>query len=191
MPKSKLGYKIFTFCLAVMKPVLAPIFWILDKIYDVFFRPGDLRKALERNEKFGQEVQSKLPFLFAEYGGVLSSYAVKEPSSFHGAVTRVVLPEFILQFSRGRGDFQVRIAPKQAPDELLDIFKLFSIVDKPFEDRLVYSFEDLKAALEPRMRLLHHVMGPAHYSKWRPWLPFASSQREIERRLQQRLKANE
>jgi hypothetical protein len=185
MPKSKLGNKVFSICLAVMKPILRPIFWILDKIYAVFFRPGDLRKTLEGNEKFGQEVQSKLPFLFAEYGGVLSPYVVKKPSSFDGAATRVVLPEFILQFSRGRGDFQVRISPKHAPDELLDIFKLLSIVDRPFEDRLVYSFTDLKAALEPRMRLLQHVLGPAHYSEWRPWLPFASGQREIERRLYQ------
>ena len=185
MPKSKLGYKVFIFSLAVMKPILAPIFWILGRIYDVFFRPGALRKTLERNEKFGQEVRSELPFLFAEYGGVLSPYAVKKPSSFDWTATRVVLPEFILQFSRGRGDFQVRIAPKHAADELLDIFKLLSIVDRPFQDRLVYSFADLKAALKPRMRLLQHVLGPDHYSEWRPWLPFASSQREIERRLYQ------
>ena len=174
-----------------MKSILAPIFWILGKIYDVFFRPGDLRKTMESNEKLGQEVQSNLPFLFAEYGGVLSPYAVKKPSSFDYAATRVVLPEFILHFSSGRRDFQVRIAPKHAPDELLDIFKLLSIVDKPFEDRTVYSFADLKSALEPRMRLLQHVLGPDHYSEWRPWLPFASSQREIERQQQRRLKAIE
>src|SRR5260370_18344585 len=110
MPKSKLGYKVFRFYLTVMKPILAPIFWILDKIYDVFFRAGELRKTLEKNEKLGQEVQSNLPFLFAEYGGVLSPYAVKKPYSFDRAATRIVLPEFILQFSRGRRDFRVLIA---------------------------------------------------------------------------------
>jgi hypothetical protein len=185
MPKRKLGYKVFSFCLAVMKPILAPIFWILDKIYDVFFRPGDLRRTLEGNEKLGQEVQSNLPFLFAEHGGMLSPYAVKKPYSFDFAATRVVLPEFILQFSRGRGDFRVLVAPKHAPDELLDIFKLLSIVDRPFEDSRVNSFAGLKAALEPRMKLLQDVLGPDHYSEWRPWLPFASSQREIKRRLYQ------
>ena len=178
MSKSKLRYKVLSLCLTVVKPILVPIFWFLDKIYDAFFRPGDLRETLKRNEELGREIQSRLPFLFHEYGGVLSAYAVKDPYSFDGAGTRVVLPQFILEFSRGRGDFQVLIAPKHAPDELVRVSKLLSIVDRPFEDRGFHSLTDLKAGLEPRMRLLQHVLAPDHYPEWRPWLPFGTTRRE-------------
>jgi hypothetical protein len=181
--KPEIRYRLLKFCLEVAKPILQPVFWILDKIYDVFLRPGDLRRTRERNEQFGHEVQSSLPFLFTEHGGVLTPYPVKEPSPFDYGITRVVLPQFVLQFVTGHGDFQVRIAPKHAPDEMLDLSKLLSIIDKSFEDRRIRSFADLKPVLEPRMRLLEYVLGPDHYSEWRPWLPFASSQQEIKRRL--------
>jgi hypothetical protein len=182
MVRRKLGYRILIFCLEVMKPILSPVFWVLDKIYDVFLRPGDLRRTRERNEKFGCEVQSNLAFLFTEHGGALTPCPVKEPGHGYG-VARVVLPQFILEFIKGRGDFQVRIAPKHAPDEILDLSQLLSIIDKPFEQRHFTSFADVAPVLEPRMRLLQHVLGPDHYSEWRPWLPFASSQRELKRRL--------
>ena len=171
----------FRFVLEITRPVAFGVFWMLDKIYAVFLRPGDLRRTRERNEEFGRDVESGLSFLFTEYGGVLNSYTVKEPHLFDGAAVRVALPEFILHFSIGRGDVEVLIAPRHAPDEKLQLSKLLSIIDKPFEQRAFRSFADVRGVLEPRMALLRDALCPDRYPEWRRWLPFAASQRELKR----------
>ena len=100
------------FILEVMKPILVPLFWVMDKTYDFLFAASDLKMSIEAERQLGGEIQSKLPFLFSDYGGRLSPFELKKARPFDYAVTRVVLPEFRLQFTRGRGEFRVHIAPR-------------------------------------------------------------------------------
>jgi hypothetical protein len=148
--------------------------------------------AREANEQLGREVHSNLSFLFSDYGGVLNPYPVKEPSPFDYAATRVTLPEFTFQFVKGRGALRVLVAPKHAPKELEDILIILSVIDESFERREFKSFADLKAVLEPGMKLLQEFLAPDRYPESVPRLANAREhdraiirqwQTEINRRL--------
>jgi hypothetical protein len=159
----KLSARILLFSIQMMKPVLVPLFWVLDKTYDFFFARSDLRMSIQAEEQLGRDIQSKLPFLFDECGGQLIPYTLKKPRPFDYAVTRVVFPYFRLQFIRGRGEFRVRIAPSHTPNALEDLPIVLSIIDETFERREFKSFSDLEAVLKPRMKLLQDALSPDRY----------------------------
>jgi hypothetical protein len=168
--KRKLSARILLFGVQMMRPVFVPLFWILERTYELLFARSDLRMSIQAEEQLGREIQSKLPFLFDEYGGQLISSTPTKPRPFDFAVSKVVLPDFTLQFIRGRGDFRVRIAPNHAPKALEDLPIILSIIDESFERREFKSFPDLESVLKPRMKLLQDALSPDRYSGLSPRL---------------------
>ena len=168
--KRKLSARILLFGIEVMKPILVPLFWVLDKTYELFFARGDLRMSKEAEEQLGREIQSKLPFLFSDYGGQLCPYALEKARPFDYAVTKVVFRDFSLSFTRGRGDFQVRVAPNHAPRAWEELPIILSIIDEGFERREFKSFSDLETALKPRMKRLQEALSTNRYPELLPRL---------------------
>jgi hypothetical protein len=160
--------RVLGFIIEVMKPILVPLFWIMGRVYDFLFAVSDLRRSIQAGQELGSEVQRELPFLFSDYEGRLSPYELKKGLPFDYAGTRVVLPEFSLEFTRGRGEFRVHIAPSHAPKKVEELPLVLSIIDETFQRRDFRSFADLRAALEPRMKLLQDALAPDRYSELVP-----------------------
>ena len=184
--------KVLGFVIEVMKPILVPLFWIMEKAYDFLFAASDLRMSVELQQRFETDVQRELPFLFSDYGGRLTPYELKKARPFDYAVARVALREFRLQFTRGRGECRAHIAPAHAPEELDDLSIVLSLIDETFQRRDFKSLADFRPVLEPRMSLLQDAMAVDRYSELVPQIENAHEhdraiirqwETEINRRL--------
>jgi hypothetical protein len=158
-----LKVRVLGFILEVMKPILVPFFWFIDKTYDFLFAASDLRMSIEAARQLEVEIQREAPFLFSKYGGRVSPFELKKALPFDYGVTRVVFPEFGLEFTRGRGEFRVHIAPSHAPKAVEDLSIVLSLIDETYVRRDSKSLADLRAALEPRMELLRDALAPDRY----------------------------
>src|SRR5262245_60609237 len=109
---ARLAGRIVRFGLDVMSPVLHPVFRVLEKSYDFFFAPADLRMSWEAEKKFGGEISEKLAFLFNDYRGRLyADDTVTHPRPFDYAIAIVTADRLAFRFIRGRGELTVQITP--------------------------------------------------------------------------------
>ena len=161
-----------------MKPILVPLFWVLDGTYALFFARQELRSSKKREEELGHEILVHLPFLFDDYGGRLCPYespykTLKHPRPFDYAFVRVAFPDFSLLFFRGRKEISIRVAPNPPPsawNAWEDLPLLLSMIDEGFERREFKSFSDLETTLRPRMKLLQEALSPNRYPELLPRL---------------------
>jgi hypothetical protein len=159
--------KIVQLGLRVMSPILVPLFWVLEKSYSVVFGHVDLRMSREADKNLGDEILSKLRFLFDSFGGNLSDdETIKHPRPFDYALKIVTLHGFSLRFIRGRGELTVLIAPEFAPATWDDLATVLNLIDDRFEQRYFSTLDELAAILEPRMTCLQWALSEEEYPEF-------------------------
>jgi hypothetical protein len=153
--KRRLSAKIFLTGLELMRPILLPLFWVMEKTYDLLFGRSDPRSSKAQEEQLAQEVRENLPFLFDHYGGrIESDETLKHPRPFDYAVAIVSLDALSFRFFRGRGEFRVQVASNDTPRSWEDLPLVLGMIDPGFEQKEFSSFLEVEVALKPRMERL-------------------------------------
>jgi hypothetical protein len=107
--------------IAVLRPPLLVLGFILGNLYKLCFGWYDKRLARQHEQRFADDIRRCLPFLFSEHGAkVIPNEGVPFPPSFDGAYVTVAVGDLRLRFIRGRGDFSVRVASAFAPNDWED-----------------------------------------------------------------------
>jgi hypothetical protein len=158
MSRKLSGGIIFKTVLDLMRPILVPVIWAVEKTYAALFGHRDLRLSKEDDERLAQEIRSNLSFLFDDYGArIVPDETLKHPRPFDYAVVIVSLDELSFRFIRGRGEFRVQVVPNRTPSVWEDLPLVLAMVDAEFERREFSSFLDVAASLKHRMKLLQEA----------------------------------
>lgn len=89
---------------------------VIGAIYSFTFGWLDRRTARSHQRQFEEDIRSNLAFLFDEYcAKVVPNEGVRFPPGFDGAFVTLSLGVVLLRFSRGRGDFNVRVSSVFVP----------------------------------------------------------------------------
>jgi hypothetical protein len=84
---------------------------VIGTIYSFTFSWLDRRVARQNQRQFEEDIRTNLAFLFNEYGAkVVPNEGVRFPPGFDGAFVTLGLGVVLLRFSRGRGDFDVKVS---------------------------------------------------------------------------------
>lgn len=110
-------------------------------------------RVLARRDQadFEQAIRDEMPFLFLDLGArVVPNEGVDFPPSFDGAFITLEVGEMLIQFGRGRGDLNVRIAQLKTPTNWMDLEVLLGAI-QDIDDIRRCSINSLtKAAFELR-----------------------------------------
>ncbi len=162
--RSRFAGRILRFGLDVLAPVLHPLFWTSEKIYDLLFGRADIRLSKEAEQKLSLEIRAKLEFLFDRYGGQLQNdETVGYPRPFDYAVVIVTLDAFSMRFIRGRRELTVQIAGKSPNDGWQELPTVLGLIDGEFEQPTFSSLQEVAATLEPRIERLSKAFSAAEY----------------------------
>src|SRR2546425_7164590 len=102
--------------LAILRPPILVLGFILGNIYKLCFSWLDRRLARKGEQRFADDIRKHLSFLFTEYGAlVIPNEGVPFPPPMDGAYFTVAVGVVRLRFCRGRGDFSVSVASEFAP----------------------------------------------------------------------------
>lgn len=103
----------------IVRSLLAPIFFIIGKVYKVCFGRLDESWARKNEREFAAEIETKFEFLFKEHDARIVPNEADVPlvPSLDGAYVTVVTDAVRFRFTRGRGDLLLEVAPLNAPTE--------------------------------------------------------------------------
>ena len=132
------------------------------KVYKLLFGRYDVRLSKGHEDQLANDLQRDLPFLFVQYGGKVGRGETgKYPRAFDYAVVIVDLDNLLFRFVRGRGDLEVQVAPKSAPENWQSLQYVLGKVEvsESFERMHFLDLEEVARALEPGMgRLREHFL---------------------------------
>jgi hypothetical protein len=114
----------------------------------------DKSLARRRQTRLDQDIHDSLRFLFDQHRGCrVPNEGVPFPPGFDYAFVTVAVDNLLLRFCRGRGELDVRVASKNAPDDWHELCLLLNLIEKN-EDLQRWGIVDLWQAarlLEPKM----------------------------------------
>jgi hypothetical protein len=138
----------------------------LAPTYELVFGWLDRHLARKHEERLAAEIKLALRFLFAQRDGrIIPNAGVPFPPSFDYAFVTVAVENFVLRFSRGRGDLAVQLAPCFAPSDFHDLSLILGVVDENTEFHRE-SFPDLWAvgrAISARINALVELCSPEQF----------------------------
>ena len=130
----------------IESPVATLLGSIISPIYHLLFDGLDRRNARRNQAKLAQEIQTELSFLFgAHRGNIVPNEGVPFPPSFDYAFVTVAVDDILIRFCRGRGDLDVHVASRDAPNEWHEICLLLNLIEKK-ENRQRWGVLDLRDA---------------------------------------------
>jgi hypothetical protein len=140
----------------IFQHLIAPPFVLLG----FMLRPLDRHLARKGEAKLAQDVRNELGFLFKEHNGrIVPNQGVPFPRDFDYAFVTVAVENLFVRFCRGRGELDVHVASRSAPNELHELNLLLSVVLKK-EDFKRSSISDLRGAsrlLQPNISNLNQA----------------------------------
>jgi len=112
-----------------------------------------------------------MPFLFETYQGQLvPNEGVPRVPSFDCAWVTVSLGAFLVRVFRGRGELDVKIAPRGAPTDWCALSLVVAALDRPgeveppvFERRGFFDLPEVAEYLEPRMSRLNEMFSRGEF----------------------------
>ena len=111
-------------------PLFGPPVWVLVKIYDLLFGPGELRRSKKREDRLARAVREDFLFLFNEYGAeIVPDAGTRHPQPFDYAMVIVVVGDLRLRFIRGRGELRIQVASKSSPNAWEELPSVLDLVD--------------------------------------------------------------
>lgn len=136
--------------------------WWLDRLLS---RIGDKRLA--------EEVKQNVPLLFDEkVGGRILPCETRLPRSFNLAVATISTPDFLIQFTRARGELSVRLASTKPPhtwEDLCVVLRNSEFQERKTSSGIVtnrsycayYSLADVE-----RLLMMHWPSVQKYWIKW-------------------------
>lgn len=113
--------------------------------YRVIFGYLDRRIACKLEAQLARDVRVALGFLFTQHKGrIVPNQGVPFPPGFDYASVTVIAETLVFQFTRGRGEVAVKVAPTFAPSDLHDLLFLVRILGTPCETTTLYTFGNLQ-----------------------------------------------
>lgn len=98
--------------------------------YSLLFGRLDRRLARKHEARLANEIHDTLPFLFTIHGGkIVPNEGVPSLPGFDYAFVTVAVDHILIRFCRGRGELDVRIAPKDAPADLHELCLLLNLLE--------------------------------------------------------------
>ena len=102
----------------VIRPPLLLVRFLLSPIFGLLFAWIDKRLAKSHEKELEQDVHDALPFLFDEHHGHrVTNEGIPFPPGFDYAFITVAVENLLIRFCRGRGELDVRITSKDAPND--------------------------------------------------------------------------
>ena len=148
--------------IAVLRPPLLLLGFILGNLYKLCFGWYDKRLARQHERRFADDIRRCLPFLFSEHAAkVIPNEGVPFPPSFDGAYVTVAVGDLRLRFIRGRGDFSVRVASAFAPNDWEDFRLVANGIgqwDMSNQGPRYYTLETFEPVLRSRLERLQETL---------------------------------
>lgn len=138
----------------LVRPPLTLVRFVFSPIYDFLFGWLDRRSARNDQRKLEQDIRGALPFLFDEHCGCqVPNEGVPFPPGFDYAFVTIAVDNLLIRFCRGRGDLDVRIASKNAPNDWHELCLLLSLIDgkEDLQHRDVVDLRHASRLLQPQI----------------------------------------
>lgn len=177
-------------------PLLLLGFFIVNGYQLLFGWWLDKSLARRHEKKLELDIHDALPFLFDEHHGYrVRNEGVPFPPGFDYAFVTIAVENLLIRFCKGRGELDVRIASKDAPNDWHELCLLLSLIEKK-EDLQRWGIVDLWHAsrlLQPQMDRLKRAFAgnPGQDLKQRLGEVYASDKvaiREAEWEINKKLK---
>jgi hypothetical protein len=185
------------FCLLVLRPPAIVISFVAKNLYKLLFGWWlDPRTSRKSEQEFADEIRTKLPFLFVEYGGeIIPNESLRVHTTFDYAIVTVAVRNLLLRFVRGRDEFRVDVAPKHDPRDWQEVSLVLTAIGsvEGFGLRpLYYRLGDFAPLIRPRLLVLDDAFSDKHYvstkAKLSPFHERAERKaRELEATLNRKL----
>jgi hypothetical protein len=148
----------------LIMPPLTVLGYLLEPAW-ALFGLSNKQVALRNQRELEQDVRSSLSFLFDEQNGcVIPNRGVPFPPGFDYAFVTVAVDDVLFRFCRGRGDLDIRVAAKNAPNDLYDLSIVLALMETENSDPQRWNFATLPQAsrlLRPKMDRLKHAFDGA------------------------------
>jgi hypothetical protein len=118
-----------------------------------------------RNRKFLDDIEASLGRLVSE--GKIVDQDRPNIMPFDGATVKVIYQNIIFDFTRGRGDLAVSLAPRHVPNEEHELGPLVATLEGRLfsEHDVVNSLSDVEGLLMPRLDSINSAFSEENYAK--------------------------
>jgi hypothetical protein len=159
------------------RPVAVGIAFVIETLYNLFFRERDIRLSIEGDRQLAYEIRRDMPFLFNEHSAsqiaLESIYnplpeSFQHPRPFGYAVVIFLVDDLLFRFLRGRGELDIQVTKQYDPEnwaELPTILQWLGWRDQLGGPRLFNSLEDAAEVLRPLMKQLIDAYADPVYSQ--------------------------
>jgi hypothetical protein len=153
--------------ISLIRPPLIVIGFVTKSLYSLFFGWADKRLGRRLEQQLGKDIKQNLSFIFDQYGGVIvPNTGVRFPPPFDYAVVTIEATDLLFRFYRGRGDLNVYVAPKQAPNDWNDVSLVISALKAPddMQRRTFVLLSDMTYFLKAHMSEIQAAFSPENYA---------------------------
>jgi hypothetical protein len=153
--------------ISLIRPPLIVIGFVTKSLYSLFFGWADKRLGRRLEQQLGKDIKQNLSFIFDQYGGVIvPNTGVRFPLPFDYAVVTIEAADLLFRFYRGRGDLNVYVAPKQAPNDWNDVSLVISALKAPddMQRRTFVLLSDMTYFLKAHMSEIQAAFSPENYA---------------------------
>ncbi|HLY99966.1 MAG TPA: hypothetical protein VKT33_12980 [Candidatus Angelobacter sp.] len=183
-----MAQKMNSWIVAFLGPPLIVIGFVTKLLYSVFFARADRRSAIQREAAFKREIETSLPFLFSDYSAqFIPNEGFPFPPPFDYVVATVDAGAFLLRFIHGRGELDVRVAPKNTPTKWHDLSVVIGIGEErdDLRPRTFFSLAEAALALKQNLSLIQAAFSHDRYAETARTLDnFDSYQRAVAKQLE-------
>lgn len=117
-----------------------------------------------RQNRFEEEIQARYDWLFEKYGArIVRQKPYRQVFDYVQANVRV--DNLTIAFVRGRGEFNVSVAPAHAPDDWYDFGEAIDLASDSIGRRTFYRTVTFRPLFETNIDRLRHFFSPEQYGR--------------------------
>ena len=156
-----MGRELKSWLVAFITPPLLVVGFVVKTLYKLLFSGADRRLAKREQDRLAKEIHEEMPFLFGEYGArIIPNQGVPFPPGFDYAIVTLEIGDLLFRFIRGRGDLDVWVASKNAPQEWHDVLLVIRAMEDPADMRYAgfIFLRDAAVVLRKKMPLIQEAL---------------------------------
>jgi len=138
---------------------------LVDLVYFLFFSRAAKRRAQSREKLLSDQIRRKLHFLFESYDAEVVSNGkdIIFPPPFDYAIVTLSVGTVRIRFLHGRGELDVELAARDAPETWHELSLVLSLIDVPEQViRGTYSLDDVARLLETYIHEILEQLSDEH-----------------------------
>lgn len=156
---------------SILMLVLGPVVFVVGRVFGLVYYLLfgwwlDPRSQRKTDARFADEIRTKIPLLFTEYGASIIPTIDPPPRAFDAAFVTLSVRNVILRFLRSRGDLTVEVAPRDLPSELHNLALAAMVIETsqglgPRKE--LFDLNDVARLLRTDFHVLNEAFSPQNY----------------------------